>query len=63
MHTLPPTVNKLDLVELITAMHLTVGGGDPVATRHRVREQMGVEEDRLGQEPGKCEQRPSSKHE
>ena len=42
--------NSLDLVDTLTLMELSVGGGDVVATWHRVRERMGVEDDGSGVE-------------
>ena len=42
--------DSLDLVDTLTLMELSVGGGDVAETWHATREQLGVEDDGSGAE-------------
>ena len=42
--------DDLDLVDTLTLMELSVGGGDVAATWHATRERLGVEDDGSGAE-------------
>ena len=47
---LPQAFNRLEMVDTITAMWLTVGGGSVADTWHRVRERMRVTDDGSSEE-------------
>ena len=42
--------DSLDLVDTLTLMELSVGGGDVAATWHAIRRRLGVEDDGSGAE-------------